>query len=343
MGRALPSVDNQYLLLQKYNKWPLNYASIPEFMVLDTNSLQHKTLTASGFDDFYWLPDNRIVYLAYDNTNTIGAFLSSPDTEQSSRITPAGENVNAIFPTNIDKYIVWEKGTFVTSNGTRYIQSSGIYTTTLNGAITNRADDAFFPIQNVHPFSKMTYVHGCEEEECFGQLRNLETDEKTSILTPGEDFVCYLTSWAPDGKWMAFILTLRGEGLCDRIYLWSSETQEVVNLESYTDYGYRTSWSPDSKQIIIRNRQDNSLALFNVETMETTKLPETLQNYLTNIWSPDGRQIAFSNPWEDEEAPPLAILDIETMEVSYFLEELPKPHNIINVLIENTNKLRTIF
>jgi len=340
---ALPSLDNQYLLVRNIPHWappPPNYSDLA---ILDLRSLHFKTLTTQTEnirieEIAYWLQDNRIVYLAPDSAGDTGVFLSSVDLAQPSRLTALGDNVLRLFPTVSEELVFWERGTFTNSSdqttgaAVRYIKPSGVFTTSLTTSTWWRIDSNAWRIDAVHPSTDFVYSYQCPEIECIGTLASIDHALEIPVLSPGFSQVCGFDTWAPDATHMVFSAYHPDNPICLFPYIWSMETQTGLSLYPYQDFGNRLLWSPDSKSILLRDNLDRTLVIFSLDTMEAIKLPETLKIYYDGIWAPDSRQIALFRLLEpDDGHAPIVILDIDTMQTTPILSDIP-PSDITTIL-----------
>jgi len=113
-------------------------------------------------------------------------------------------------------------------------------------------------------------------------------------------------SWSPDGRWIAF---LRGEGAMRgplRLMVVppvAGPEREITRMDGPVGWGFRPSWTPDSKAVIVPDRADAALtySLYRVSLDDGRRTRWTFPDEssrgagdLDPAISPDGTRLAFN-------------------------------------------------
>lgn len=116
-------------------------------------------------------------------------------------------------------------------------------------------------------------------------------------------------TWAPNGKWIAFISDATGE---DEIYLVPPMGGKAMQLTSGSDnYKYDLLWSPDSKRIAWSDRKQR-LRYIDVETKKITEVFQSPVFEMRDFaWSPDSKWLAYTRP-EEEGFPKVYLYNLES-------------------------------
>lgn len=129
----------------------------------------------------------------------------------------------------------------------------------------------------------------------FHQLAFLRTngDEPEFDLfetIPGEQ---YSSSWSPDGRFLVFNSSCRGENF--RLYLYDLHTGDTSLLSTKQDSQTYPAWSHDGRFLAISaNLEDNNdIYVLELETNNLAQLTSHPSKDTQPTWSPDDSQIAF--------------------------------------------------
>ncbi len=108
-----------------------------------------------------------------------------------------------------------------------------------------------------------------------------------------------LSTWSPDGKWIAYVSDKTGE---DEVYVAPQDGKgEAIQLTTGGNtYKYGPVWSPDSKKLAF---SDKNLKLYyvDVESKQVTLVDQAKRWEIREYsWSPDSKWITYSKPLENQ-------------------------------------------
>lgn len=108
-------------------------------------------------------------------------------------------------------------------------------------------------------------------------------------------------TWAPNGKWIAYISDESGE---DEVYIIKPDGTDKQQITTYPEgkasYRFKIMWSPDSKKILCSDRHMN-IDLIDVASKKSKTIAHS-KVYLINDfnWSHDSKLVAYTDYAENE-------------------------------------------
>jgi TolB protein len=121
------------------------------------------------------------------------------------------------------------------------------------------------------------------------------------VVTPNVGGLNYDPVWSPDGKRIAFVGAIHGQGA--HVYLMNADGTDRRRLTTLSLAEERPAWSPDGKQIAFQASgeqngvPDANIYVTTVSTGETRRITNHRRPFLdeTPSWFPDGRRLAIQS------------------------------------------------
>jgi TolB protein len=137
----------------------------------------------------------------------------------------------------------------------------------------------------------------------FETIGRAGTDRRT--LMPDSGFI-YDAAQSPDGKTIAFVRGIRGQGV--RVYLMNADGSSQRRLTAGLDNEERPAWSPDGRSLAFQSSTRGSdstqafINLFDVQSGRSRRLGvhTTVQLDETPSWFPDGKRLAIQSDREGD-------------------------------------------
>lgn len=115
----------------------------------------------------------------------------------------------------------------------------------------------------------------------------------------------HLPTFSPDGKWLAYISSKRGEGASE-MYVTSLEDGRSVQLTHLGSHVNSYSWSPDSRSIAVADDRSGGYDIYvvSVPTAAITRITSDPRYEVFPSWTPDGKKLVYvrlDDRWEDHD------------------------------------------
>ena len=112
-------------------------------------------------------------------------------------------------------------------------------------------------------------------------------------------------TFSPDGKWLAYISSKRGEGASE-MYVTSLEDGRTVPLTHLGSHVNSYSWSPDSRSIAVADDRSGGYDIYvvSVPGASITRITSDPRYEVFPSWTPDGRRIVYvrlDDRWQDHD------------------------------------------
>jgi dipeptidyl aminopeptidase/acylaminoacyl peptidase len=112
-------------------------------------------------------------------------------------------------------------------------------------------------------------------------------------------------TFSPDGKWLAYISSKRGEGASE-MYVTSLEDGRTVPLTHLGSHVNSYSWSPDSRSIAVADDRSGGYDIYvvSVPGASITRITSDPRYEVFPSWTPDGKRIVYvrlDDRWQDHD------------------------------------------
>jgi dipeptidyl aminopeptidase/acylaminoacyl peptidase len=112
-------------------------------------------------------------------------------------------------------------------------------------------------------------------------------------------------TFSPDGKWLAYISSKRGEGASE-MYVTSLEDGRTVPLTHLGSHVNSYSWSPDSRSIAVADDRSGGYDIYvvSVPGASITRITSDPRYEVFPSWTPDGKRLVYvrlDDRWQDHD------------------------------------------
>jgi dipeptidyl aminopeptidase/acylaminoacyl peptidase len=112
-------------------------------------------------------------------------------------------------------------------------------------------------------------------------------------------------TFSPDGKWLAYISSKRGEGASE-MYVTSLEDGRTVPLTHLGSHVNSYSWSPDSRSIAVADDRSGGYDIYvvGVPGAGITRITSDPRYEVFPSWTPDGKRLVYvrlDDRWQDHD------------------------------------------
>ena len=165
-----------------------------------------------------------------------------------------------------------------------------------------------YPGREQHPTfspdgSRVAFAWNGESQDNFDiYVKEIDSDNRHRLTTDSAEDTA--PAWSPDGRFITFLRLDPGEDKSKVVIIPSIGGPELIVGESVGDQQYFSNltpaWTPDSKQLIVvnRNSPDEAMALFllSIDTGKTNRLtsPGGAWGDIMPAFSPDSTTLAFT-------------------------------------------------
>jgi len=112
-------------------------------------------------------------------------------------------------------------------------------------------------------------------------------------------------TFSPDGKWLAYISSKRGEGASE-MYVTSLEDGRTIPLTHLGSHVNSYSWSPDSRSIAVADDRSGGYDIYvvSVPGASITRITSDPRYEVFPSWTPDGKRLVYvrlDDRWQDHD------------------------------------------
>ncbi|UCD65069.1 MAG: PD40 domain-containing protein [Candidatus Zixiibacteriota bacterium] len=262
-----------------------------------------------------WAGDR--IYFNSDREHTLNIFYYDLKTGKISKVTKHAE-YDVKWPSLGPGAIVYENGGYLYVLDLKTLKTSKVPVEVNTDAVLTRP--AYTAVAdlvgefNLSPTAKRA-LFGARGEIFTVPLEKGATRNITRTPTVREIY----STWAPDGKWVAYLSDRTGEyEIYIRAQNGNGEEEQITNDGEC--YRFELKWSPDSKKILYA---DKKLRLYYVDIDDKTPV-QVDRSEIWQIdryaWSPDSKWIVYSKP-DDNYNNSIFLYSLEQREVISITDE----------------------
>ncbi len=284
-------------VMREFRTWKYYEGGMADdIWIYDPKAGKVDNITNNKAQDIFpmWIGDE--VYFLSDRDRTMNLFVYNTKTQQTTKVTNYTD-YDIKFPSCHGQTIVFEKGGYLYVMDAASKQPRKITVTLTSDNIYARNEikngAGYQTAGSLSPDGKRLAV------TARGEVFNVPTEKgvtKNITRSPGQHD--RLSSWSPDGRYIAYISDGTGE---TELYLQEAAGGEPVQLTRNNDTYIRSfEWSPDAKKIVYTDRK-NRICLLDVATRQTTTLLQDPNGEIRDVaWSPDSQWLSYSRDAENE-------------------------------------------